>query len=776
MKHPFLHRSWFIVAVCVGVVLLLPTILDRPKYEKYLAATQWETDGGFVANGNPNPETASGRDLFSSILRSPDARFWTNYAKKRVMPAQLRSAPFVLRTNRVFIQVVGFPNGQGVGVYLESETDHQQFWIRDGAAHLEWQPFTLSLPKSLTNTPARLIAFSKSTQAYLGVGTPYFRANRALPGLAFSKIFSAVSLSVAYLLLLFFPAFYWLTRFKTFAPMERVLAGFVLTSVLSFLLFFSAFYFLAAGRFFAHMWLLLSGLLLCKTTITRSRRRWSGTPKYCFFILVALTVFQGLFLFSFNMVSVHYAANWLFYPASWSVDNQIPTLTARLLAEGTVVTEWPVGNWRLSDRTPLLASLLYPAAVVTRDFAGHIDRGVEGMIPQICGFGILNCWLLSAWILFRRVRFQRQECVLASLLLAATPFICFNSLYIWPKLLSATFCLAQYLYLVPLSQEPGPPHGLLRPVLGGTAAALAILSHAGSAVAVLAVFVAAVYVSKSVRCSGATSGSALERAMTFGSRWRWVLVAVLASILVLSPWLLWTKFGSPSSNALPKFFLSGSFGFETPHESVAHAALRFYRTLTLNQWLASKGVGLAALAGFYDGDFHRFGLRTPLESATNLPSTLQAVRALQFFYMVPSVGLLLIPLTALLYALRQERIAGDIRRFIIGLGIAAIVSFVVQFLLMMCPHWLHHYPYYLPVALHLLAVVGIVILRASALLRWAAALNYSAFVFFWIVLPAATTSVSSILALLASLALVLLATITLFKLLLKNASRAPNTL
>jgi hypothetical protein len=37
----------------------------------------------------------------------------------------------------------------------------------------------------------------------------------------------------------------------------------------------------------------------------------------------------------------------------------------------------------------------------------------------------------------------------------------------------------------------------------------------------------------------------------------------------------------PSSNPLPKYFFTSSFGFETPSESVAQAALRFYRTLTL---------------------------------------------------------------------------------------------------------------------------------------------------------------------------------------------------
>jgi hypothetical protein len=763
MKHPFLHRYRVIVAVCIGVVLSLPAVLDHPKYEKYLAATQWETDGAFVADGRPKP-----RDFPARVLRSPDARFWRNYTPaKGWMPAHLRSAAFVLRNNRVIIPVVGFPNSEDAGIYLESETDHQRFWIRGGGARLEWQPFTLSLPKSLTNTPVRLIAFSKSTQAYVGVGTPYFRTNRALPGLAFSKIFGAVFLSVAYLLLLFFPSFCWLNRFKTFAPTERVLACFVLTSVLSLPLFFLAFYFPAAGRLFAHLWLLLSGLLLCKTAITRSYLRWSGTPKYCLLILVALTVFQGFFLFSFNMVSVHYAANYLFYPASWSTDNQIPTTTARLLAQGTIVSDRWFSPWRLSDRTPLLASLLYPAAVVMRDFAGHIDRGVESMIPQICGFGIQNCWLLPAWIIFRRLHFKRQECVLASLLLAGTPFVFFNSVYIWPKLLSATFCLAQYLYLVPSRRGPPDPPGHLRAALGGTAAALAILSHAASAVAVLGVFIAAIYVFKSARRSESNAVSASERVTAFGLRWRWVLVSVLASILVLSPWLLWTKFGFPSSNALPKYFLTGSFGFDTPNESVVHAALRFYRTLTLKQWLISKGLGLETLSGFYHDDvYHALGI------VTYLSSKLQAVRAFQFFYMLPSLGLLLIPLAALLHALGRERIKGDIRRFIIGLGIAAMVSFALQFSIMMCPHFLPTYPYYVPFALHLLAVVGIVMLRASAPVRWPAALSYTAFLFFWIALPTATTSISSILALLASLGLILLATIILFKLLLKNASRA----
>jgi len=771
MKYYLLHRYRVIVAVCVGVALLLPAVLDRPRYQTYLSARQWEPGGGFVANGRPDP-----RDFPSRVSRSPDARFWRNLTQKGSVPGHLRSVPFVLRTSHLIIPVLGFPNSQDAGIYIESETDHRQFWIRDGAAPNEWQPFTLSLPKSLTKTPVRLIAFSKSGQVDVGVGTPYFRTNNSLPAVAFSKIFTALFLSAAYLLLLFFPAFYWLNRPMIVTPTERVLSCFVLTSLLSFCLFFIALYFPSRGRFLAHLWLLLSGLLLCKTVVASSYPRWGSKPNYCLLILLALTVFQGLFVFSFNMVSVHYAANYLFYPASWSTDNQLPTDTAQFLAQGTIFSGRPFAPWQVSDRTPLLASLLYPAAVIMRDFGDHLDRDVENMILQISGFGIQNCWLLPTWIIFQRLRFQRQECIFASLLLAATPFVFFNSLYIWPKLLSATFCLTQYLYLVPSQRESSlDPPSHLRAAFAGAAAALAILSHAASATAVLGVFIAAIYVFKKTRELPSKAVSALESLTACRSRWQGLLISILASFLVMSPWFLWTKLGLPSSNPLPKYFLTGSFGFETPNESVIHAALRFYGTLTPRQWLTSKGLGLATLMGFYHGDLYKAGIQNPLGVVTNLSSALQAVRAFQFFYMLPSFGLLLIPLIALVYTLGRGRIKGYVRTFIVGLVIAAIISFGLQFLVMMSPHLLHHYPYYVPFSLELLAVIGIVMLRTSAPVRWAAALNYCVFVFFWIVLPTTKSSISSILALLAGLGLTLLATVIFFKLLLEEPLNAQHT-
>ncbi len=84
---------------------------------------------------------------------------------------------------------------------------------------------------------------------------------------------------------------------------------------------------------------------------------------------------------------------------------------------------------------------------------------------------------------------------------------------------------------------------------------------------------------------------------------------------------------------------------------------------------------------------------------------------------------------------------------------------------MMSPHLLHHYPYFIPFALHLLGVIGIVMWRQCSLMRWSALVNYVAFVFLWIVLPLTQTSVASLATLVLSLVFVLAASILTFKVL-----------
>lgn len=286
-----------IAVVLFSLVLMLPAFLDRPRYQTYVATMQWEPNTPFIADGQPARD-----DFPSSVLQATGVGFWRNYSPQRgVFPGQVCSSFFVLRSRQLIVPVVGFPNSEDAGIYVESETGHQRFPILYGATHTQWQPFTLNLPKALINTPVRIVAYSQNARAYIGVGTPYYRTNYAFPGLPVSKLFVAILLSVFYPLVLFFPAFSWLRRFRSFEAVERVLASLVLTSLLSLPLFFLAFYFPPIARVVVYLWLLLSTVLIIRMALVASRGNWSRSASRCLVILAALTVFQALFLFSFDM-------------------------------------------------------------------------------------------------------------------------------------------------------------------------------------------------------------------------------------------------------------------------------------------------------------------------------------------------------------------------------------------------------------------------------------------------------------------------------------------
>ncbi len=136
----------------------------------------------------------------------------------------------------------------------------------------------------------------------------------------------------------------------------------------------------------------------------------------------------------------------------------------------------------------------------------------------------------------------------------------------------------------------------------------------------------------------------------------------------------------------------------------------------------------------------------------------ESVRAYQFFFLVPSLGLLLIPLAWILLGRRSMNAADPGRwLFIRHFAAAVILTFLLQFAVMMAPHLLHHYPYFVPLGLHLLAVL-VIIASNSRLLRAVACANYILFVFYWIVLILARNPVESMGGIVCALVLLTAAT------------------
>ena len=116
----------------------------------------------FVANGQPDPRDFPARVCGHRIHGSGE-----------IIPRKEGARPTAicrlrLAHERVIIPAVGFPNSEGdAGIYLGSETDHQRFWIRGGRSAPRMTTVYAFSSKSLTNKAVRLIAFSKSTHAYI---------------------------------------------------------------------------------------------------------------------------------------------------------------------------------------------------------------------------------------------------------------------------------------------------------------------------------------------------------------------------------------------------------------------------------------------------------------------------------------------------------------------------------------------------------------------------------------------------------------------------------
>jgi len=732
MKAPRTRLYFACLTACFCIVALFPALLDRPVYKTAFTDADWTSDGFF--QWQPSPADLPSPLLSVSLL-------WRNFSPGTgISPGRLESAPFLLEKANLFVPVLGYPNSQYVGLYLESQVDKSRFWINAGAAHEQWQSVPITLPKTFVHTPVRLIAYSNLKEAYIGTGTPYYRVNPVFPGLAFSRMFVSVLFSVSYVGLLFFPAFYLLGRYTRRPAISSWLPAFLLTALAALALFYICHFSPSLARGLARLWL-ITALALGVFALRQHWGRVWRAGHSCLITAILLTVFQSCFLFSFATASVTYSANYLFYPASWSTDNQIPSDVAQVMANGSPLGEVAFGPWKISDRAPLLSCLLFPATTVLRQLPHQVDASTQRMILQMCSFGILNSWVLPVWVLLRRLRLREKRCIVALLLLAATPFIFFNTVYVWPKLLAATFCLVQHLLLSTGIRERARFSRQLLPVaLSGIAAGLAVMAHGSAALAVLAIYAAALF----RRPRG---------------RWLYLALSGAAALLMVAPWLAWTKLAAPTINPLPRFLLTADFGFSQPRPSgVLESALHMYQTMPFSTWLQAKAAAAKTLLGL-DLSIARMTLapfRDPFQG-------FESIRAYQFFFLAPSLGLLLIPLLSFLWKRKNKQALPLPKRLIVrDLFLAATLTLVLHFTVMMAPHLLHHYPYFLPLSLHLLAVMAITT-RDSNILRALAFANYLFFILFWIILILARTPVLSVGGIACALLLLAFATVIVGK-------------
>jgi hypothetical protein len=574
-----------------------------------------------------------------------------------------------------------------------------------GNLHEDWQECILELPQGWSGVPLRLCVVSRSR--YVGFGTPLSVTwlTAAKSSICAALFWSAFSMAA--IVLMTRPLQHFLMRMlgRRDPTMARVLFPVVIV-LIGFFSFLG--YFHSPGVVSAVLGLLLLfGAWCCRRDCSRlvqsPVRFLRARPAALLWILMSFGFIS--LLCSQGTVSQTYQANYRFEPASWSTDNQIPILISQEMVRNHSLKGFSIGLWHVSDRTPALNGLLIPYAWLLEHFhSGDNDRCLNSWALHVMAIPLLATLVFPVWEFLRGAGLRGRGRVTAVLLLACSPFVFFNTIYVWPKLLSATltlsgWCLAAWSCSRRLDWRYGGAVGL--------AFALAVMCHGGCVFGLAVLGTYLVF-------------------FRFLRRPRWLLACAVLGLCILGLWSHWVAKYDPPGNSLTKAAFAGTFGFDEPHKGVLPTILDAYRQETVAGWLRKKvnapktwlGVDLTPLA--HDGWPHKGNL----------------VRVYQFLCIFPALGLLCMPFALSLFTCRKARPGGGINPLFRPLLLwwLSLTALLFQGLMMWDIHFLHHYSYNTILLFHLVAILTLLRWRVipQLLVSFGSMLG---FVAFWMISP-----------------------------------------
>jgi hypothetical protein len=303
-------------------------------------------------------------------------------------------------------------------------------------------------------------------------------------------------------------------------------------------------------------------------------------------------------------------------------DNLIPRFYAEWFFEnGHHGTPTVVASWHFSDRPPLQTGFAL--------FQRPIPSGGSELNYQALGVVLQQLWIVGLWALLVAARVGRVTRALAMVAVLLSDIAIVNGFYVWPKMLPAALLLgAAALVMTPLWTE-------LRRSLWGAALvaalfALAMLGHGSAVFGVIPLAVVAAW-------RGLPS-------------WRWIGVGLAVGIVMMVPWFAYQSHGDPPGNRLTKWTLAGVIG-EKDNRGVLEATIDSYREDGFDRVVDHKRANFEAMAGIaptretFDTAFDNGGLE----------ELVRAVRGVSFFYLLPSMWLLLLAPLAMAAAWKRGR-------------------------------------------------------------------------------------------------------------------------
>jgi len=666
----------------------------------------WSMSGAFSAEA----AMSNAQQIPSELWSDPSFRYWQAWtADGSPAIGQIESAPFK-SPSFVAIPYGGFPDevpGNRIVLRCEASTAEiavSRFRMNDLRA-----TSYLYVPGSFCSGDIRLVA-SIDKKGFLAVGTPFeISAARYYAETGMFSRALVVVLTWLCLMLAWFKSTFLCTRISS--SCNRVAAGLVGIAILGMVFIVTFTIGPSFGR--ASVLALTAMVILGSAVVAFRARDWTRDTLRDLALPSAVWLAVALFYASVVTAADNGGGSWwinsLFTPVRWSSDNQIPYQFAEALLEGRAPADIRWGPWLPTDRTPLLTGLLLPVRVLIlgplANVIGPTFRPTAYMMSSIV---MLSIWAAVLVAVLRR--FSRHLFSIPMILAVTTPFLLFNSVFAWPKMLGAAYVLLSFGLLFEMRSRSSDRVML---VLIALAASAAFLSHSSNVFALLPV-------------------ALLFLPTIFRQGPRRLAIATLAAIALALPWFYWQWALVPGGNALLRFALAFDFDAGNRDRSVLSAMRDVYSSMSLTDWLNNKIATIGNILGFTPMDF---GLP---EMASNSAGAgpLGNARILDFLSVrhalgIAGLGILLVPF---LGHFGKNAEAVSLARLASVAGVAGVV---LALLVTLPPGIVHHQAY----GALLLIVLGggLAIALAPRWLGWASALiSLAYFAVVWVWHPIAT--------------------------------------
>ncbi len=294
-----------------------------------------------------------------------------------------------------------------------------------------------------------------------------------------------------------------------------------------------------------------------------------------------------------------------FGPGQMPPDNLLQNMFAEKLANGRTVRPFLFANAHASDRPPLQTA----AVLEQRPFWRLLSQDLSYQILSVP----LQClWVAGLGVLLTQMQIEKRTVVCAVAFTLFTLFAWQNSIYVWPKLMAAAFCLLG-MSAIPQVRGERKAWKLSETLLATAAFTLSLLSHSGTAFTILSILIFLTF----------------RRALP---PWRYCAIAIGLALLMILPWRAYQLFIDPPGDTLFKLHLAG---VSNSQGSLLTALSTSYGKLTPAAFASAKFANVKLL-------FFKFGMQ-PVNS---FAAFLQNMTELSFFSFFPCAGLLNLGLLA----------------------------------------------------------------------------------------------------------------------------------